>query len=317
VAFVAADLIYAGWGLNAGAAPDLYPGPSPTAATLHAALDAAPSAHRLFEFPDDEYVVKYNDFLPFKQFGPPELAADMRAAEVSNIAMLDGLASSNNYEPLLSARYADFIDVISATSSVNLLHLMDVGVIASGSPLTLPVLTQGGPVTFYQMPGPGEPRRVRAVYSSRTVPDAAAAKAAVADPAFAPESEVILEADDQGPSGVAPPWPLIPSVSEPAYSVSLEQPGWVVISDTCYPGWAAYVDGQPTPLRCGDYTFWAVAAPAGEHTVTLRYRPLTFAVGLWVSVVAWMVWIAVGMMIFGSLLPGHFNLAQLHRRPDP
>ena len=298
-AFVAADLIYAGWGLNPGAAPDLYRRPPAAAPALHAALDAAPSPHRLFEFPDDEYVVKYSDFLPFKQFGPPELAVDMRASEVSNIAMVDGLASSNNYEPLVSARYADFIEVISATSSVNLLHLMDVGVIVSGSPLTLPVVTQGGPVTFYQMPGPGEPRRVRVVYSPRTVPDAAAAKAAVVDPAFVPEREVILEAGDTGPANIAPPWPLVPTVDGPIYSVSLTQPGWVVISDTCYPGWAAYVDGQPAPLRCADYAFWAVAAPAGQHTVALRYRPLSFAVGLWVSFVAWAIWAGIGLAIWG------------------
>jgi hypothetical protein len=296
-AFVAADLIYAGWGLNPGAAPDLYRTPPATAAVLRTELGVAPSSHRLFEFPDDDYFVKYSHFLSFKTFGPPALAPDTRAAEVSNASVLDGLASSVNYEPLVSARYADYINIISATSSLNLLHLMDVGVIASSEPLSLEVVTTGGPMTFYRTPGPGQPSRVRVVYTARTLPNAAEARLAVADPAFDPEREVILEADDAG-LPMAQPSPLIPSVAGATYSVSLREAGWVVMSDTCYPGWTASLDGQPTPLRCGDYAFWAVAASAGEHTLTLRYQPRSFAVGLWVSALGWLAWGMAGFWLW-------------------
>jgi hypothetical protein len=295
-AFIAADLIYAGWGLNPGASPDLYRTPSAAAAALRTELSVGPggAGHRLFQFPDDDYFIKYSRFLSFKTFGTPELAAETRAAEVSNASLLDGLASSVNYEPLVSARYADFINVISATSSVNLLHLMDVGVIANSQPLSYEVVATGGPVTFYRMPGPGEARRVRVVYAARTLPNAAAARLAVADLAFDPEREVILEADDaDAPAAALSPW--LPSMNGETFSVSLSQAGWVVVSDTCYPGWAAFVDGQPAPLRCGDYAFWAVAAPAGEHTVIFQYQPRSFALGLWLSVAAWLVWVVAGV----------------------
>jgi len=121
----------------------------------------------------------------------------------------------------------------------------------------------------------------------------------VADPAFDPESSVIVETEDARPAAAAAPSsPLLPSVKGPTFSVSLQGAGWVVISETCYPGWVAYVDGQPAPLRCGDLAFSAVAAPAGDHTVTLRYQPFSFAVGLWVSVLAWLAFAAVGWWVW-------------------
>lgn len=52
-----------------------------------------------------------------------------------------------------------------------------------------------------------------------------------------------------------------------------------------FPGWAAYVDGQPRPLRPLEASGYALLdLPAGTHTVTLRYEG-TFAqrLGGWIS----------------------------------
>ena len=50
------------------------------------------------------------------------------------------------------------------------------------------------------------------------------------------------------------------------------QPGFLVIADAFYPGWEATLDGAPRPIYPANVAFRAIAIPAGEHTVCLRYR---------------------------------------------
>ena len=46
----------------------------------------------------------------------------------------------------------------------------------------------------------------------------------------------------------------------------------VVISQTHYPAWKAYVDGQPARIWRANYAFQAVEVPAGRHQIQLVYE---------------------------------------------
>jgi len=59
--------------------------------------------------------------------------------------------------------------------------------------------------------------------------------------------------------------------------------GYLVITDTFYPGWNAYIDGELTNLYRANVAFRAVFVPSGEHTITLRFEPISVWVGLCVS----------------------------------
>ncbi|MDI6751436.1 MAG: YfhO family protein [bacterium] len=56
--------------------------------------------------------------------------------------------------------------------------------------------------------------------------------------------------------------------------------GFLFLSDTYYPGWRAYVDGQKTKIYRADYYFRAVQIKEGRHIVEFKYLPKTFIIGL-------------------------------------
>jgi hypothetical protein len=61
--------------------------------------------------------------------------------------------------------------------------------------------------------------------------------------------------------------------------------GTVILSDTFYPGWRARVDHQPAPIAQMNRTMRAVAVPRGNHTVTMRYRPVSVYLGAGLTLV--------------------------------
>ena len=273
IVFLAVDLGLANAGLNPGAPPDLYRRPATSAQAIRGAL----GSHRLLYFPDDDYSVKYGRFVSFESFGASDLAYGARESLLSNLSALDGVASANNFEPLLSARYAGLMDVISATRSAPLMQLMDVALIASPSkPNLVPVtVSEAGGVTFYR--APAAPQRIWLPSASKTVAGPTEALAALADPNFDPAKTLVLEAGDE--TSAAPLAVFTPSSAAVVVPVNLPQDGWVLLADTDYPGWEAAVDGRPAAIRHGDYAFRAVAVPAGAHTVVFDYQPNSLRLG--------------------------------------
>ncbi|MEM4230705.1 MAG: YfhO family protein [Candidatus Pacearchaeota archaeon] len=51
-----------------------------------------------------------------------------------------------------------------------------------------------------------------------------------------------------------------------------------------YPGWHAYVDNKKTKLYRANYIFLAVVVPEGSHVVTFKYEPLSFKLGLGLTI---------------------------------
>ena len=59
--------------------------------------------------------------------------------------------------------------------------------------------------------------------------------------------------------------------------VEAAEPSLVVVAQTWYHNWRAYVDGQPAPLLRANHAFQAVQVPAGRHpsgwlTKTARFN---------------------------------------------
>jgi uncharacterized membrane protein YfhO len=130
------------------------------------------------------------------------------------------------------------------------------------------------------------------VFGHRVESDTAALLTRVRDPAFDPGQLVWLEEQPDATSLESAPSTPVDSGQaritryEPD-RVSIEarssRPGFLLLLDTWFPGWTATVDGRTTPIYRADYNFRAVSLPAGTHTVTFAYRPLSFRLGLGAS----------------------------------
>jgi hypothetical protein len=63
-------------------------------------------------------------------------------------------------------------------------------------------------------------------------------------------------------------------------------PSFLVFLEAWDSGWTARVDGVRSRVVRSDYAFCGVAVPAGAHRVTFSYRPLSFTVGLILTLLA-------------------------------
>lgn len=82
-------------------------------------------------------------------------------------------------------------------------------------------------------------------------------------------------------------------------AVSLPSPGYLVLSDTFYPGWRVWVDGQEAEVLRANYLFRGVSVPAGAHTVQFRYLPASLQQGWQVTQVALL---SISLLLIGDVL---------------
>jgi hypothetical protein len=83
---------------------------------------------------------------------------------------------------------------------------------------------------------------------------------------------------------------------EPSYikiMVNTTQSGFLVLSDSYYPGWNAYINGNSAEILRANYAFRAVELPKGENVVEIKYEPLSFYVGGLISLIALIILIIV------------------------
>ncbi len=66
-------------------------------------------------------------------------------------------------------------------------------------------------------------------------------------------------------------------------NVKTDTKGILVLSDIFMPGWKVYVDEKPGVINQANFTFRSVVIPKGTHSVSFKYKPLSFTLGIWMS----------------------------------
>jgi hypothetical protein len=65
-----------------------------------------------------------------------------------------------------------------------------------------------------------------------------------------------------------------------ALQAEVAEDSLLVLSDTFYPGWKAFVDGKETKIYRADYAFRAIPLNAGTHRVEFIYDPISVKLGV-------------------------------------
>lgn len=81
-----------------------------------------------------------------------------------------------------------------------------------------------------------------------------------------------------------------------ALNVRTSHDGLLVLSETYYPGWKAYVDGIETEIFRTDYNLRSFFVNAGEHKVEVKFEPKSFVQGMWISIGALLI-VVVGIVV--------------------
>ncbi|MBN1586782.1 MAG: YfhO family protein [Candidatus Omnitrophica bacterium] len=165
---------------------------------------------------------------------------------------------------------------------------------------SLPVIFQN---SRYQVWGSlGARPRAWVVHRAKVVFDDESALTQLLSKGRAYEEEVFLEWDKAPidlPQVDSPGFSAATVVSSNPHSLIIdtvsEDPGFLVVSDTYYPGWWATLDGEPAELLCANYLMRAVYLPSGQHTVRMDYRPRSVTLGF---LIAPSLWLLLGAVAF-------------------
>ena len=218
-----------------------------------------------------------------------------------------GLPSANNYDPLVVATWQQLtrrIKNAETDEQARLLSLMRAGYVVGPGNNGWPTLENTEFFAIQQIPDV-LPRAyfVPRAFEAETNQDALVRLTA---PDFDARQEVVIMGSNTDSDTNLPANPeataefQVVSIQEFGpnrlhLEVSAPGSGFVVLTDTFYPGWQAEMDGHPVEILQANLAFRAIALEAGQHTIDLYYRPLTFTFGLWISAITCL--IIVGIII--------------------
>jgi hypothetical protein len=279
IVVVMMDLLVAGWKLNPGIESTFYNTPIQQATRLK----DNPLKHRLYLSLSEEYVLKYERFLSFKSFSLNESWNNLRNVMLANLNLIDGIASANNFDPLLSSRYDRWmktIDKLDGDDVIPWLQIMDVGLVEKidlSNDLGVKFEPLNGAKRYWWFPCAihvmnGEEAWKNLEHSMLTKDldkviweDGSSSEDQNCDPVDI-EYEVLIETSQKI-----------------VFQIQNSQGGYFVLSDAWFPGWNATLDGNPVAIVPANYLFRGIKLEVGSHLLEFEYRPRSFLIGSLIS----------------------------------
>lgn len=277
-------------------------------AGFHPAVDPA-----LLDYtpPVVEFLRQDTTLWRYATFTPPGTTKTMNA----NTGMFYNLQTVDGYDSLFSRQYADYMGLIEEQDELQYNRIASFSEWSSlDSPLT-DLLNVKYILSEVEIPNPAKYRLVyrdesvyvyenlAAMSRAFTLPASAAVVApdvAAALRSYDPHQFVILEGSV--PNAPAAPQPATATpqtvveytINQVVVDAALAEPGWLVLGDSYFPGWRAFVRPQGSSEEAeqeveivrADGNFRAVFLQAGAWTVRFKYSPNSVKIGAFVSFIA-------------------------------
>jgi hypothetical protein len=247
--------------------------------------------NRFFYFPSDR------DLHPSSVtvLGRPTLKESVALSfknALPNAGLLYGVDYFQEIDALGRQPYTDFLffaNQLDFTSQMKLLRTFNVKHLLSFRPLAEKdiILIGHFPEYFswlYKIEGTAP--RAYVVNKTMVEKDSKQVLRLLSSAGFDPTREVVL--DGETPMPLAQQLKAIAKIVRyenelVTIATSADNEAILVLTDSYYPGWKAFVDGREEVIRRANLFFRAVRLPAGNHTVEFRYEPRSFAIGLAIS----------------------------------
>ena len=237
--------------------------------------------------------------VPLKTYGDYHLARkDFLGYD---LMMEHHLYDIDGYNVPLQSRYEKFINLIRgkplSTEIQPLLNMLNVKYVLSANSFDLPgyLFAQNGPATSKLYENRNKLPRAFLVKNYEVLVNDTDFPQAFLYPNFDPQSKILLEREPARFQKLQEK-PVMPELKSAVRVITYENNRMVLevttpaaaflfMSESYYPGWTAYVNGKNEEILRANYVFRAVPLGPGSHQLEVVYEPLSFKIGLSVSLV--------------------------------
>ncbi len=252
---------------------------------------------RTFIANQDEYNLKFERYLSMMDFHAFADWQEMRAVPLPNLNLLDNIAMTNNFDPLLPGWFVQWMTLIGD------LPAMEQSAILTTMGVESIIRVEKDETHWWvEHIQPGK----RITWKScenrvSSLQEALQAMIVQAGGQNAFSECIIVEsnqpcADEAQPANTELKF-IVDRADLMVIDIKTNASGWMRIADSWYPGWKAKLDGKEVPIQRADAVVKSVCIPAGEHQLTLSYLPTNIIPATWVSLLTIVASVAAAVIL--------------------
>lgn len=298
------------------------------------------AGYRFLTFSNPEFLYPKNEVITFVQDKTQSSLARVYGLTDPEVGSLFHIASPEIYNPLYLKKSRVFMDTLLGKESIDLdtasryslaprvgetlkrtVDILGVAYLVTGTDHN-PSVDYFGTDAFESLLNPHRTRferydifrnsdahpRFGVFYSAVAVPNDEKALVILSDRTIDLRKQIILTKPPFIPGGEGEGSVKLLSyeINAASFEVNSTARGYFYLSDTWYPGWRAWVNGEEQEILSANYNFRAVEVPKGKSIVSFSYVPTHFYLGFGITFVSSLLLLVFPIWLRKKYIPGNF-----------